>query len=169
LDKFPKPTRTGKKSKVAGMECEDWEFKDEAKNQKALVCIAEQDSGWLKFPTKALPDQIAWAAELLDGKHLPLRFIAFKGDKEEGRLEASRIEKKTMPDASFVVPAGYQTMDLMQMLKGGMGGMGGMGGPGYPGYPGGPGGPGGPGAPGGPGGPGGHQGLPGRPSTQKAH
>ncbi len=130
--KIPKITRTGKKSKIAGFDCEDWEFKDPEKNDKALVCIAETDTSWLKLPTKLLPDNLGALAELMDGKHMPVRAIMMTNDIETARVEATKIEKKTIPEASVNVPADIQVTDLMTFIQAMMG-AGAPGGP--PGMP----------------------------------
>jgi len=107
--------RTGKKDTVANIACEEWEVAEG--DDKALVCVASENAGWLKFPTKALPDDLALAAELLDGKHFPLRVIGFSKGEESGRMEVKKIEKKALPDGDFQVPQGFQTIDVMQMFK----------------------------------------------------
>lgn len=111
--------RTGKKDTVAGIACDEWEVTEG--NDRALVCMAEESASWLKVPTKALPDDLALTAELLDGKHFPLRVVAFEKGAESGRIEVTKIEKKSIPDADFQVPQGYQQIDVMTFLKGGMG------------------------------------------------
>lgn len=111
--------RTGKKDTVAGIACDEWEVAEG--NDRALVCMAEESASWLKVPTKALPDDLALTAELLDGKHFPLRVVAFEKGAESGRIEVTKIEKKSIPDADFQVPQGYQQIDVMTFLKGSMG------------------------------------------------
>lgn len=116
----PKVTKTGKNDKVAGYSCEIWEIAEEAKGKVGEACIAHEGVSWFSFPAAHLPGEHAWAAELLDGKHFPLRFVAFEGGAETGRVEVTRIEKKTLAAAMFEIPAGYKVMDLAQMF-GGMG------------------------------------------------
>ncbi len=124
----PSIKRTGQKAVVAGIPCEEWEVKQD--RERALVCMAEESASWLKVPTKALPDELGFAAEMIDGKHFPLRAVAFKGEGQEAKIEVKSIEKKTVADTEFQVPAGYTQIDVVQMLKdlGGMGAMG-AGGP----------------------------------------
>ena len=42
--------------------------------------------------------------------------------KEKSRMEVSKIEKKSIDDARFQVPAGYQTVNMDEMMKA-MGGL----------------------------------------------
>lgn len=132
----PKLTKTGHMDKVAGYSCEDWQIETKD-GQKATVCMASSGASWLKLPSFAMPKDAQWAAELLDGSHFPLRFIAFKGGVEEARLELSKLDKKPIADAAFQLPAGYQRIDAMQFMQGMMGAaaMGMPGGPGMPGMP----------------------------------
>ena len=127
----PKATvkRTGKKDTVANIPCEEWEVTEG--EGRALVCMAAESAGWFKLPTKILPDDLALTAELLDGKHFPLRVIGFEKGAESGRVEVKKIEKKPIPDADFQVPAGFTKIDVVEMLKG-LGGLPGQPGRGAP-------------------------------------
>jgi Domain of unknown function (DUF4412) len=117
----PKIEKTGKKDKVCGYTCDIWTITDE--NKKTELCAAEgikwfdlRSMGGLSDPrTVAL-------AELTDMNHFPLRVIQTENGAETERMEATRCEKKTMADARFVVPPGYQIIDLAQMMQG-LGGM----------------------------------------------
>ena len=104
--------------------------------RKGTVCVAEEGFSWLSLPMAALngvPTEHMWMAELLDGKHFPLRFVGYGPDgvKETGRVEVTKIDKKTLPASDFEVPPTYAVIDIGQMFRGpgAMGGMpGGMGG-----------------------------------------
>jgi hypothetical protein len=136
----PKVTKTGKYDLVAGYKCENWDVATD--HREATICVAEQGFSWLSLPMGALngvPTEHLWMAELLDGKHFPLRFVGYEkdGTTESGRVEVTKLDSKTLPAADFTYPPNYTTIDLDQMLKGfaGMGGMPGMP-PGMPGMPG---------------------------------
>jgi hypothetical protein len=133
----PKITKTGRTDKVAGYACEIWsiESQDAKEKGKAEVCIAEQGVSWFHIPMTGMPAEYAFMAELMDGKHFPLRMVMFNAaNVEEGRVEITRIDKKTLDASVFVPPAAYQQMDIGQaigaMMGGGMGP--GMGRPGMP-------------------------------------
>jgi hypothetical protein len=111
----PKVTKTGKTDKVAGYECELWDITDET--SKGTMCIAEEGISWFSIPMTGAPAEYAWMAELMDGKHLPLRFVGFdKAGIETGRVEVTKIDKKSEPDAMFEVPPGYTVKTLEQMF-----------------------------------------------------
>jgi hypothetical protein len=130
----PKITKTGRMDKVAGFGCEDWQVVT-SEGDKATVCVAGAGTSWLNIPALSLPKEAQWAAELLDGKHFPLRLIAFnKAGTEEARIELTKLEKKALPESLFQVPQGYQRIDLQQFMQGMMG-MAAMGMPGGPGMP----------------------------------
>ncbi len=133
-----KITKTGKYDTVAGYKCEYWDVASDHK--EGTVCVAQEGISWFSIPITGIPTEHLWAAELLDGKHFPLRFIGYAkdGTTEENRVEVTKIDKRSMPDTEFTYPPTYKVVDLGQMLAG-LGAMpgampGGMPG-GYPGMP----------------------------------
>jgi hypothetical protein len=119
----PTISKTGRFDTLAGYKCEDWDIT--AEKRTATLCVADQDAPWLHLTGVEMPGEMHWVGELLDGRHLPLRFIGFDkdGTTEEGRVEVTKIEPKKLSVEDFEVPAGYQTMDLQKMMQG-MAGMG---------------------------------------------
>jgi hypothetical protein len=117
----PNVEKTGKTDTVAGYKCEIWRVAQATST--AELCIAAQGTSWFNIPLSGVPAEYAWAAEIADGKHFPLRFVALENGVEQGRLEVTAIEKKPMPAEAFAVPP-YPVMDLEQMLGGMVGGMG---------------------------------------------
>jgi hypothetical protein len=125
----PSGSMTGKTEKVAGYTCEIWEVKQEGR--RAELCVMKDEKAWLKFPETALPPQLSWAKQLTDGRHVPLRYVAFGPDgKETGRVEVTSVEKTTLPASDFEVPKGFVIASFDQMMAG-LGGLMG-GGPGGP-------------------------------------
>jgi hypothetical protein len=120
----PKVTKTGVTDKVAGITCENWEVAEESR-KVATLCISDQSASWFHLPLTGIPTEYAWAMELLDGKHFPLRMIGYdkKTGAEEGRVELTKLEKKTIAATAFDMPAGYKIVDMSQML-GQLGAMG---------------------------------------------
>lgn len=124
----PVVQKTGKTDVVAGYQCEIWHV---AKgNSAGDLCIGQQGTSWFHIPLVGAPAQYAWASEIFDGQHFPLRVVVSENGAEHGRLEVTSIQKKTVPAADFEVPAGYNVIDLEQMMGAMMGGMRGM--PGMP-------------------------------------
>jgi hypothetical protein len=115
--------KTGKTDTVAGYSCEIWHIT--SKKSVGDLCIAEQGTSFFHIPLTGVPAEYAWASEITDGKHFPLRFVASENGAEQGRLEVTSIQKKALPAEEFTVPAGYNVLNLEQML-GAMMGMGGM-------------------------------------------
>jgi hypothetical protein len=113
----PTVKKTGTIDKVAGYACEIWNVTHGA--TKLDFCIAASDTAWFQWQPAKMPEKYAWATELTDGKHFPLRFVMYdKSGAEEGRVELSGIEKKKLEAALFEVPAGFQVVDLKVMLSG---------------------------------------------------
>jgi len=119
----PHLEKTGKFDTVAGTKCEIWRFKQGKSGGEA--CIAEQATPWLQLPVgPQTPSEISWLSEVADGKHLPLRFVSTENDVDQGRVEVTRIEQKTLPASLFEVPADYAVLSLEQMMASIMGGLG---------------------------------------------
>jgi hypothetical protein len=122
----PTVTKTGHNDAVAGIQCEDWDFTSQ-KGERGRVCVANQNASWLSLPPFGVPAEQAWAKDLFDGQHLPLRMIGYDaGGAEDTRLEVTKVERKPVLDSTFAIPAGYRTMDFTQMMAGMQGMMAGM-------------------------------------------
>ncbi len=69
----------------------------------------------------------AWEKALIGKKFFPLRTVVFgKDNKEVVRMEATAVEKQSLPDSLFIPPAGYQKFEMPamgDMMKGMMKGM----------------------------------------------
>jgi hypothetical protein len=113
-----KITKTGKYDTVAGYKCENWDIASD--HREGTVCVADEGASWLSIPLTGIPTERAWMLDLADGKHFPLRFVGYQkdGTTEETRVEVSKIDKKSLPDADFQVPAGYKQIDLEKMFQG---------------------------------------------------
>jgi hypothetical protein len=117
----PKVTKTGTFDTVAGYKCENWEVMSD--HHEGTACVASDGFSWLTLPMSALdgvPTEKLWMADLLDGKHFPLRFVGYEkdGKTESGRVEVTKIDKKSLPDADFTYPPTYAQVDLEQMIRG---------------------------------------------------
>ncbi len=124
-----KVTKTGKFDTVAGYKCENWDIASD--HHEGTACVADEGFSWFSFPTTGIPTERLWAAELLDGKHFPLRYVGYAKDgTESARIEVTKIEKKSLPATDFEYPPSYVVLDLATMFRGmaGLGGMPGMGG-----------------------------------------
>jgi hypothetical protein len=130
----PKITKTGKYDTVAGYKCENWDIATD--HREGTACVAQEGVSWFSIPMTGIPTEHAWALELLDGKHFPLRFVGYgkDGNTEEGRIEVTKIDKKTLQATEFEYPPTYKVVDLMTMMSG-FGRMPGMAGGMPPGMP----------------------------------
>lgn len=114
-----KVVKTGKKETVAGYACSDWEVTN-ADRSKLDLCVAEKGASFFHFPSLAgIPTEHAWALELVDGKHFPLKGVSFgKDGAEMGRVEVTKIDKHPLDAAMFEVPAGYKQVTIDELLQG---------------------------------------------------
>ena len=127
----PKIEKTGKKEVVAGFQCEVWKIT--SKTGHADACLAEGIK-WIDLADIGVQSpEFAAVAAVSDFNHFPLRFVAFDAQNvETSRMEATKIEKKKLDDARFVVPPDFQVIDMSAML-GNLQGLGAAGGrPGLP-------------------------------------
>jgi hypothetical protein len=123
----PTIEKTGKKDTVAGYTCEIWNITSEGK--RAEACVAEGIT-WMDLTDLGFGSpELALAVLASEANRFPLRAIAYdaKG-AEETRMEATKIDKKKIDDARFLVPPDYKVIDMAAMMTGGMPGMPGMSG-----------------------------------------
>lgn len=74
---------------------------------------------------KAAPSSQAWESALAGKELFPLRVVSKdKKGKESFRMEATAVDKTSLPDSSFAPPAGYQKFDMGAMMKGALPGFG---------------------------------------------
>lgn len=117
----PKVEKTGKKSVVAGYECEEWKVTQKA--TRAELCVAEGIK-WIDLTDLGMASpEVALAAAAGDANRFPLRVVTYDDKGETARMEATKVEKKSLPDTEFAVPPDYQVMDL-SALMGGLGAIG---------------------------------------------
>jgi hypothetical protein len=110
----PKPTidKTGKNDTVAGYSCELWKMTDPG-GDRSDVCVAQG----IMFPVMGRGGGHGWMSQLENG--FPLRAVTYdSAGKEKSRMEVTKIDKKSLDDAMFQVPAGYTTQDMAEMMKG---------------------------------------------------
>jgi hypothetical protein len=108
----PKVEKVGRKDVVAGYGCEVYAVTQEG--TKTELCVAEGITWFDASDMIGLgaPD-LAIAAVMGDANKFPLRMISYDAQgAEQIRLEATKVEKKTLENASFVVPADYRIMDM---------------------------------------------------------
>ncbi len=108
-----KPTieKTGKTETVAGYSCEDWKVTED-NGSKTDACVAKG----IAFPSMGRAKD--WTAELLAEKYFPLKAVTSDSTgKEKSRMEVTKIEKKSLDDSRFQVPAGYKVENMEDMMK----------------------------------------------------
>jgi hypothetical protein len=113
----PKIDKTGKKDVVAGYSCEIWNITSEGKKMEA--CVAEGLT-WIDLTDLGVSSpELAVGAVATEANRFPMRVISFdaKG-AEETRMEVTKVDKKKLDDARFVVPPDYRVVDMAQMMGG---------------------------------------------------
>lgn len=112
-DAPPKIDKTGVKSVVAGYECEEWKLT--SKKSRADVCVAEGIT-WIDLSDSFEWPELSVAAVVAEANRFPLRAVVYdEKNVETARLVAKKVEKKPLDAARFVVPAGFQVVDLQSL------------------------------------------------------
>jgi hypothetical protein len=115
----PKLTKTGKKETIAGYVCEDWEVISAKTHRKEeSFCMADLSSSIFKVALPALPPEFAYAQDLTDGQHFPIRITSYdeRTGGESGRLEVKKFDPHPVDASKFEIPAGYAVVDVAQMM-----------------------------------------------------
>jgi uncharacterized protein DUF4412 len=123
---FPKVTSTGKTETIAGITCEHWLMGD-----KADVCIAKGlgyfgggGSGGildklknlaLREKLKAKLDTNPEFAKFIEGGAFPLKMAQIENGQSKTIMEVTSIERKSLDDSLFTVPADYKKTDIPGM------------------------------------------------------
>ncbi len=114
MAKKPNIDKTGKTDTVAGYSCEIWNITEDS-GDKSVLCVAKG----ISFPKMPMGGRhnTSWMNDNAD--FFPLRMVMSDATgKEKSRMEVTKIEKKSIDDSKFEVPAGYKTQSMEEMLKG---------------------------------------------------
>jgi hypothetical protein len=102
------PVRTGEVRAVAGYVCDVYRA-DVDGGDRGEACMAKG----LRFP--ALDPMLAD----LGGDSFPLRVVVRDATgQEKSHIEVTRVEKVELPDSLFLVPSGYETVDMGALVNG---------------------------------------------------
>jgi hypothetical protein len=115
--------RTGKKDVVAGIPCEEWVLTKP--NVRSTSCRAESIT-WFDDPSLAegyLQKQTPASQHPEDlrafFRQFPLRSVSVDGQGvETSRQTTTKVERRNLDDARFVVPADYDKMNLAPLMEG---------------------------------------------------
>jgi uncharacterized protein DUF4412 len=117
----PKVTSTGKTETIAGYTCKHWMFDD-----KMDMCMAQGlgnfsdgASGGVLDRLKAMTNTQLQAnrefAEFAEGGAYPLKTAVLENGQWKTIMEVSNIERKSLDDSLFTVPADYKKTELPEI------------------------------------------------------
>jgi hypothetical protein len=131
----PKLEKTGEKEKILGQTAEKYIVTHQGTKSDLWLAeglgafVAFNPGGPMMGGRGGAPAPKGWERALAGKELFPLRVVSYdKAGRETSRMDVTAIEKKSLPDSLFTVPAGYQQMDMSAMMRGGMPG-------GFPGAP----------------------------------
>lgn len=109
-------SQTGKKDKVAGIDCDVWSATD-ASGKRSEVCVAQGIAFFDLGALRSGKGSSGMAKQLNEKKLFPLRSVDYDAKGGEiSRSEVVSIEKKKIDDAEFTVPSDYKKLDLPSMM-----------------------------------------------------
>jgi hypothetical protein len=122
----PPKFEKGGKDKVAGYACDVFKVTHD-NGKRSELCLAD-GIAWIDLSDVGFQSpEIAAAAAVAGVNHFPLRVVVTDASGAvESRMEATKVEKKKLDEASFSVPPDYQVTDLaamMGMMRGAGGGL----------------------------------------------
>lgn len=108
-----KTTKVGSET-VAGVPCDDYEGLDGKGEKTGTVCIAHGMGTWMMAVQmnpmmQSMKEHISGFSQAISGGAFPLKFT-----KSDGTVSmiATKVERKSMDDGLFTVPADYKTMQM---------------------------------------------------------
>jgi hypothetical protein len=117
--------KTGVTEKILGYDCTKYIAK--SKETTSEIWATDELGAFLGFGFNggdrragaAAGSGQAWEAALAGKNFFPLRVTAINSNgKEINRLEATAVEKKTLPDTDFAPPSDFQKLDLGALIRG---------------------------------------------------
>lgn len=120
-------TKTGRTETVAGVRCEVWagSFADKDKRREGEVCLADGVGFALLDAMASNPmlgrgvtNELARYRRLVGPNKGILKVTALENGTRKVQLEATRIERKVVDDATFATPEGYTEVHMGQMMQG---------------------------------------------------
>jgi hypothetical protein len=114
----PEVTKTGKSQKILGYECQQFLVKEGDKSSD--VWITKELGKFQMFKMggpRGRNNDEAWQKLIGDEGGFPLLATTKEGDEQLSKMEATRIEKKSLDDVLFKIPDGYKPMDSSMMRR----------------------------------------------------
>ncbi len=128
---FPKVTSTGKTETIAGFTCQHWLIGDKQDTDvcmaKGLGYFAGGGSGGIldklkdlamREKIKAQLDANPEFAKFVEGGAFPLKISQIENGQSKTIMEVTSVERKSLDDSLFTVPADYKKMEIPGMPAG---------------------------------------------------
>lgn len=114
----PEITKTGKTQKILGYDCQQFLIKHGDMQSEVWVT---KDLGPFQMLRMAgrqgKSNAEAWQKMIGSKGGFPLLAITKEGDTQISRMEATKVEKKSLDDALFKIPDGYKQFDASMMRR----------------------------------------------------
>jgi len=109
---------TGKTDTILGYKVEEYVSTSESGSYTEMWL--SKDLGAFRAMQQQGQKQKGWEKFLADNNFFPMKLVEYssKGGKVVSEMEVTKVEKGSVPDSTFEIPADYKKMDLGDMLKG---------------------------------------------------
>jgi hypothetical protein len=116
----PKPeiTKTGKTQKILGYDCQQFVVKEG--DAESDVWVAKGLGTFQMFKMggpRGKSNAEAWQKLIGSEGGFPLLATTKEGDSQISKMEATKVEKKSLDDALFKIPEGYKQFDASMMTR----------------------------------------------------
>lgn len=105
---------TGETKTINGYECEKWTYEGEEGSVEAWMT---KELGGFMFMGNpmAADEKPEWQSKIEKEGYFPMLVIYLEDGETSSRFEVTSVEKKSLSDDLFTVPAGFQKMDMPMM------------------------------------------------------
>ena len=104
--------KTGETKTINGYKCDKWVIKEDDKTSEAWM--TKDLGGFIFFQSPmGKSEKQKWQEDIENSGYFPMLVIEKDSDgNETGRFEVKSVEKKSLDDSFFAVPAGYNQMKM---------------------------------------------------------
>ena len=115
----PQLKKTGKTQKLLGYNCEQFIVK--SADQESEIWVTKELGKFVMFRMGGMRQEQSsrdsWQESFAGSNWFPLLASTKKGEKELGKFEVTKIEKKQLEASLFTIPEGYQKFDPAMMRR----------------------------------------------------
>jgi hypothetical protein len=110
--------KTGETKKINGYECEKWVYTDD-NGDKTEAWMTKELGNFMGFSNPMSNDESSsWQKEIEGKGYFPMLAVHYVDGKVESSMEVKSVEKKSLDESMFEVPAGFNKLSMPMMNRG---------------------------------------------------